>query len=317
MKQYNPVISVIIPVYNAGKYLDRSIESVLNQTLKDIEIILVDDGSKDNSGEICDTWAKKDSRVSVIHIANAGVSNARRTGVEASKGAYIIHVDADDWMESDYLMAMYSVVKSNKSVDVVISDYYKDCAGKSVFISQCPKSTSPEKLAVELFHEIHGSVWNKLISRACIERNGVEFNTEIRCKEDWLFIQQLLCDRNLVILYLNKAGYHYETNPDSITMSSTDRVVNLKNDMKIIGVLEKFEDKDAAFVNEVNTRKLRVKFDMVISGMYTVKEARQIYPECDAVTTVMKSSLPCKIKIFMMLYAFGITFPLRMISKIH
>ena len=97
----HPKISIIIPVYNVEKYLDRCIDSIINQSLKDIEIILVDDGSPDNCPQLCDEWAKKDSRIKVIHKENAGLGMARNTGMQHATGEYIAFIDSDDYVDLD------------------------------------------------------------------------------------------------------------------------------------------------------------------------------------------------------------------------
>ncbi len=119
-----PLISVIIPVYNVEKYIQASISSIIEQSYKNIEIILVNDGSTDESGRICDTFAEKDSRIRVIHKANSGVSAARNTGIEAASGDYICFVDSDDYVTPDYVKHMYdTAVKYN--ADITTSNQYK------------------------------------------------------------------------------------------------------------------------------------------------------------------------------------------------
>ena len=108
-----PVISVIVPVYNAEKYINRCIESILNQTFKDFELIIVDDGSKDNSGNICEEYARRDERIKVIHQENKGQASARNRGVLNAAGEWITFVDADDMIQSQMLEYLYRAVKSN------------------------------------------------------------------------------------------------------------------------------------------------------------------------------------------------------------
>ena len=102
-----PIVSVIVPVFNVEKYLDKCIESLIKQKLKDIEIILVDDGSTDLSGKICDEWKTRDSRIQVIHKKNGGLSDARNVGVELAKGKYIGFVDSDDYVSDDMFQILY------------------------------------------------------------------------------------------------------------------------------------------------------------------------------------------------------------------
>ncbi len=120
----NEIISIIVPVYNVEKYLDRCIQSILNQTYPYFELILVDDGSSDNSGKMCDEYAKKDDRIIVIHQENNGLSSARNKGIENSKGEFLSFVDSDDWISKDYLKEMYNEQKKTKA-DLVICNI--DC----------------------------------------------------------------------------------------------------------------------------------------------------------------------------------------------
>lgn len=109
------LISVVIPVYNAENYLDRCVQSIVNQTYENIEIILIDDGSSDGSGKICDAWAEKDSRVRVIHNENQGVMLTRLEGAEKSTGEYIVFVDSDDWLDTDTCRYLYDILKENNA----------------------------------------------------------------------------------------------------------------------------------------------------------------------------------------------------------
>lgn len=111
----NELISVIVPVYNAEKYLDRCVESIVNQSYENIEIILIDDGSPDSSGKICDIWAERDSRVRVIHNENQGVMYTRLEGVEKSNGDYILFIDSDDWIDSDTCRYLHTILLKNSA----------------------------------------------------------------------------------------------------------------------------------------------------------------------------------------------------------
>ena len=118
-----PYTSIVIPVYNAEKYLGECIDSVLAQSFRDFELILVDDGSKDSSGEICDEYAKKDERIRVIHQLNGGVTSARKAGVEAASAEWIMFVDADDKVTTDGLQRLVEVQKSDSELDIVEGSY--------------------------------------------------------------------------------------------------------------------------------------------------------------------------------------------------
>lgn len=115
-------VSVIVPVYNVENYLDKCVESLVNQTYKDLEIILVDDGSPDNCGAMCDEWAKKDSRIVVYHKENGGLSDARNYAIDRCKGSYISFVDSDDYVAENYIEFMYNLLQENKECQVAACD---------------------------------------------------------------------------------------------------------------------------------------------------------------------------------------------------
>ena len=115
------MISIIIPIYNVEKYLEKCLDSILNQTYKNLEIILIDDGSTDNSPNICNSYCEKDKRIKIIHKNNEGVSSARNKGIELSKGKYIVFIDSDDYVSNEHIEVLYDCIISN-NVDLVISN---------------------------------------------------------------------------------------------------------------------------------------------------------------------------------------------------
>lgn len=127
----NDLISIIVPVYNVEKYLNKCIDSIINQTYKNIEIILVDDGSTDNSGKICDEYLLRDSRIKVIHKNNGGLSSARNEGINISSGEYIGFVDSDDWVEPNMYEEMYKKILYSNA-DIVDCGYWKEYENKSI-----------------------------------------------------------------------------------------------------------------------------------------------------------------------------------------
>ena len=136
-----PQISVIVPVYNAEKYLHRCIDSILAQTFSDFELLLIDDGSKDNSGRICDEYAAKDSRIRVFHKKNGGVSSARNMGLDNAKGDWITFVDSDDWVKQDYLYSMIS----QPDADLIMSSFdIIENFGKWLHIRTCDNMIDPD-----------------------------------------------------------------------------------------------------------------------------------------------------------------------------
>src|SRR5690554_2285343 len=125
METENELISIIVPVYNVEQYIEKCMVSILSQTYRNIEIILIDDGSTDNSGNLCDTYSAIDPRVKVIHKKNGGISSARNSGLEVAMGEYIGFVDPDDWIETNMYESMYSNIKRNNS-EICICNYIID-----------------------------------------------------------------------------------------------------------------------------------------------------------------------------------------------
>ena len=123
------LVSVIVPIYNTEKYLNQCIDSILDQTYKKLEVILVDDGSKDKCVTICDTYAKKDCRVKVIHKANGGAASAREAGMAIATGDYVMFVDGDDWIDTNTIELCIDKIEKNKSIDCVMFSYIKETEG--------------------------------------------------------------------------------------------------------------------------------------------------------------------------------------------
>ena len=158
-------LSVIVPVYNADRYLHRCVDSILNQTYKDFELILVDDGSKDCCPQICDEYALKDSRVKVIHQENSGVSVARNNGIELCKGQFISFVDADDYIGPEMFKELVSGIQGK--ADIVMCGYTLCCEQQEKHIfSNAPKEFNLQALKTNYdTYKISNSSWAKLYKR--------------------------------------------------------------------------------------------------------------------------------------------------------
>lgn len=220
-----PVISIIVPVYKAENYLCRCVDSILAQTFSDFEVLLIDDGSPDKSGEICDAYAQRDGRVRVIHKENGGVSSARQCGIDNARGEYTIHADPDDWVEPTMLEDLYSKAKEDDA-DIVICDYWEEVAGAVRKKVQKPTGFSRDALLSDILNQrLHGSCWNKLIRRSCFA--DVKFPEGLNFSED-AFVCLNIIHKGVRVVYWGKAYYHYcwDTNPGSILKSSQRRLYN-------------------------------------------------------------------------------------------
>lgn len=233
-------ISVIVPVYNSEKYLKRCIDSILNQTYKAIELILVDDGSPDNCGKICDEYAKKDKRVRVIHKTNAGVSAARNSGLEIASGNYATFVDSDDYIEPEMYGNMMEKVHQY-NCDVVMCDCIKDFTDHSEIYThdiragfydkeQLVNEYYPHLLMMENV-EYPATISNCLILFNRNKLGNLRYVVGVRYSEDLLFGAQLVYNTDSFYYMKEQAYYHYYMNPTSATHKFT---VDKWNDYKTL-----------------------------------------------------------------------------------
>lgn len=213
-------VSVICPVYNAERFLRRSVDSVLSQTLPDFELILVDDGSTDGSGKICDEYASVDSRVKVIHKSNGGVSSARQAGMDLATGKYFIHIDSDDWADSEWLEKMHKVALT-ENADVVCCDFYQVFKDRKELSRQCHPEYSQKEIAVAVASgRMAHSLWNKLIRRSIFNAYGLRFPVEMTVAED-AFVCQSLFIRGVKCAFCEGVYYYYDrfSNVSALTRS--------------------------------------------------------------------------------------------------
>lgn len=217
-----PLISVIVPVYNAEKYLHRCVDSILAQTFTDFELILIDDGSIDCSRTICEKYATNDKRIKVIHKSNGGVASARQMGVDNALGNYTIHADPDDWVEPTMLEELYKKA-IEKDADMVICDFYVQTCNTCITRTQrISEESSEDTLFALLSHKLHGSLCNKLIRLECYKKFNIRFVEGLNFCEDYLVCIKML-KNDIKVAYLNKAFYYYDqfTNDNSITRKYT------------------------------------------------------------------------------------------------
>lgn len=228
-----PKVTVIVPVYNVEKYLDKCMESLLLQTLKDIEIIMVDDGSPDNCPKMCDEWAKKDERIKVVHKKNAGLGMACNSGLEVAKGDYIAFCDSDDWVDSDAYQSLYQAAVNNNADVVMTSFRYVSMEGsplpkqsitygekeysKKEDIEYLMKGMIASAPSGKREREFQASAKVVLYRSEIIRKNNVRFVSEREIpSEDLIFNLDILSRSNRVVT-LNEIFYNYRFNPSSIT----------------------------------------------------------------------------------------------------
>lgn len=266
-------ISVIVPVYNAERYLDKCIASILAQSFSDFELVLINDGSTDNSGEICNNFAKKDSRIKVIHKENGGASSARNAGMEIAAGDYIAFVDCDDYVETDFLEQLYKIIANTDSDLAVSGCVWEQHGGLEYRRNPAATYTKREYIDAVCTEKIayitaYGPCC-KLYKTSFLQENGITFDTAYKLSEDRLFnLDVMACMHRAVST--DYVGYHYVDNPASLTHNRKNRAI-VKNIIEAeIEVWNRFEHtvKQAGLYTayEAYIKKWRVQALMTMEG---------------------------------------------------
>lgn len=264
-------VTVIVPVYNVEKFIDKCVQSVIDQTMTDIEVILVDDGSTDNSLARCIEWANKDSRVKVYHQENQGVSVARNLGIEKSAGEFIAFIDSDDWIEPNYLEALYAIAKA-KDADISICGFYFDYPDEVVARGHFEKNmefNGKEDIAqiqIQILAKNMsriknnsgdriGAPWCKLFKTGFIKENNLSFIPNLKRSQDVVFNLYALEYANKVV-YTNQPLYHYTINPDSVCVKFSKSILtNVNAYLKEMGkFIAKYHKNDKMFRDAFNTK---------------------------------------------------------------
>ena len=265
----DPLISVIVPVHNAARYLRRCVDSILGQTYDNIELILIDDGSKDGSPAICDAYQDADSRVIVKHSPNGGVSSARNKGLSLATGSYVSFVDSDDYLTTDAYEKLIGKAEE-QNADIVYSDYslvYED-GHLDYCHSSAIGATLQATIANRLLQEKYpGTIWNfLLIRRDLIVRNGLLFEDTFKFGEDFIFCIKSYLAAEAIEKVEEPLYYYYLGNNQSATYSKPDIVPeqDIKWLQEIYDAFRKNGRVDE-FKNELYYRTLNTKTNWVIS----------------------------------------------------
>ena len=220
MMNQNIKVSIIIPVYNTEKYVEKCINSIRNQSYKNLEIIIIDDGSTDDSSLICTNLSKKDKRIVYKKIKNGGVSNARNYGLNISTGDYISFVDSDDYISNDYIEKLVKIAIEKNSQIVVcgLTEVTPETEQKISIYKEmkerCKDITFPKKIEDYLLTFEFNSSCSQLISKDLININNIEFNKNIKYGEDMLFSLDCYINSKKTY-YLKQYGYYYIRNDNS------------------------------------------------------------------------------------------------------
>lgn len=261
----NKKISVIIPMYNAEKTIEKCIISILNQTYENLEIIIINDGSVDNSENICKKLMKKDERIKYFYKQNSGVSDTRNYGLEKAKGYYVAFVDSDDFLEKNMYELM---IKESEDSDVVICNYNKIINDKEIKL----ESNINGKVCFDLEEMILkienkkiniyiNPPWNKLIKKQIIEDNNMKFNSEISLGEDLIFNLKVMQKANKIKV-LNKKLYNYIVTDNGLCLKKRNSEEYLRESknliLELLGLSDKVNNLDNIILNELCSCVIRM-----------------------------------------------------------
>ena len=274
MKELSYLISIIIPVYNTGKYLHRCVDSILAQTYTDFELLLIDDGSTDSSGAICDKYAEKDSRVRVFHKENGGVSSARNLGVDYARGEYIMFVDSDDYMFPMMCNIMKSTIE-RENVDCVIcgtqesgGGYWKPSVNDVVSIIELQELMSPF-----LVTELLSPPWNKIFKRKLIT---TQFKEDISFGEDLIFNLEYFKNCEKIVFITDSPYFHNKENENSLVVKvQKERLCDIEAVLQAV----------LKFTKERSTEIYSKYFkDIVVYSRQILKSSLQYKDKCEILT---------------------------------
>lgn len=292
-------VSIILPIYNVEKYLEKCVNSVINQTYQNIEIILVNDGSKDSSGRICDELVESDNRIKVIHKKNGGLASARNAGYEMATGEYIMYIDSDDVIKNDIAEKCVSAMEKKRS-DVVIFGYEKMSEdGQVLEICKWSNKTYNHDEMVEYLYEAicnmsFGYAWNKMYRKSTIDKSKVFGDAKVIDREDLIYNLELLrfWDR---ITYIDSVGYEYLQRSSSLLHNSD--LARLKGVEYFVKRVEKINIGNAEVERKVfNMMVLHYLSDCIIKNILwndelSAKEKKKLMKE-------ILEECPCKGKLY-------------------
>lgn len=268
----NPKISVIVPIYNSERNLSRCIESIINQTYKEIELILINDGSRDRSGQICDLYAEKDDRIIVVHKNNSGVSDTRNEGIKLSSGKYLQFVDSDDYLDENMIEILLNVVQhgdpdmvicgykiiDNRTGNYVLTDYLQDEMnfGFERFLA----------IYADLYLKNYlNSPWNKMYKASLIEKEKILFEPKLDLGEDLIFNLEVIkkCDK---FSFIYSCPYNYvEYNHETLSAKYRENLYEIIKSL-FKQVIELYTDVDnyAAEINKMQQAYTRTLLTNVV-----------------------------------------------------
>lgn len=272
------IVSVIVPVYNSSELLGDCVNSILMQSFKDFELILVDDGSKDNSWELCNKWEKCDSRVKIFHQNNLGASAARNAGIRLSEGEWVVFIDSDDTVTPTYLEDLLRMVTNNQDIDLCISGLRVVRNGKITEKKSFEEMSCLMSDYRTLFEQVsiqdYGFSVGKMYRKSIIDDNNIQFNSKVSIAEDCMFMMDYImaCPTNKVskIAFINQCNYNYVIRKGSLSTSVSTfehELFNYQEYKRTINDLKSTFEIDSIVYNKLCS-SLPFYIDRIINSIY-------------------------------------------------
>lgn len=228
-------VSIIVAIYKSEKFLRKLIESIINQTYRNLEIILVDDGSPDNSGLICDEYAFKDARIKVIHKKNGGACEARNQGLEIASGEYVSIIDGDDWLELDYIEYLLNLAESTKS-DMSMTDNIFTTRDREQIQNDAIEIWTPEEaFCAIIYPRIAIGPWNKLYKMSLIKDNGIDFNRPWSGEGLWFSSRAAQFANQVAVGHKKIYNYRLNNTNSGLTHYNLQMGINASENIRYIG----------------------------------------------------------------------------------
>lgn len=292
MKLENPLISIIVPCYNVENYLDKCVESLVRQTYTNLEIILVDDGAKDRTPQICDDWARQDSRIKVIHKENGGLVSARNAGYEAATGDWQMYIDGDDWIDRDTCEKLLMSLEDKEDVDIIFWKYVQELGdqsirGKSEWNCKDIEHIYAGEECIELarhtliYKSGIATAYCKLIRSTYARQYGIFHDPGLRQGSEGLEFSLRAFYYAQKALYINAYFYHYRYNPNSISKKIDEKNTWYLTDcyLTIERKIDGFKRRDA-FRDALYQRVVYVLIAIAMGTYFHPANTDSLYVKC-------------------------------------
>lgn len=303
-------VSIIVPIYNVERFLDKLILSLIQQTYKNLEIILIDDGSQDNSGSICDCYAKQDNRIKVVHKENGGVSSARNFGLDICSGEYISFIDGDDWVEPDYIEYLLSVMNF-ANADLAFSDKNFTTRDRTQNTKDFYEVWDREKtVALFLYPGIAIGCWNKIYRRKFLCDHDIRFKMQRSGEGMHFIVTAAQYAKNIGVGH--RKIYNYRLNNENSAVTKYNLDMGIYAQKSINAISRELILKTPVVLNAVNWHiwKNYGYIQFLIVATDSLKKNRNLFDRCRKYmllklpSVLIKSKVSLKIKLFMVLQTF-------------